>query len=68
MHERKGREGVETGPARTKSPRSDTPSLQELIARIAPESRHPEVGWAPEVGREKVEWRPATAPRVRRHS
>jgi len=41
-------------------------SLDELVARITPENIHPEVDWGPEVGQERVEWRPATAPRVRR--
>ena len=32
------------------------PTLEELVAQITPENRHPETDWGPDVGREKVEW------------
>jgi len=32
------------------------PSLEELVAQITPENRHPETDWGPDVGREKIEW------------
>ena len=32
------------------------PTLEELVAQITPENRHPEVDWGPDVGREKIEW------------
>jgi len=32
------------------------PTLEELVAQITPENRHPEVDWGPDVGREKMEW------------
>ncbi len=32
------------------------PSLQELVAQITVENRHPETDWGPAVGREEVEW------------
>jgi antitoxin MazE len=32
------------------------PTLEELVAQITPENRHPETDWGPEVGREKIEW------------
>ena len=33
-----------------------TPTLDELVAQITPENRHPETDWGPDVGREKIEW------------
>ena len=33
-----------------------TPTLEELVAQITPENRHPETDWGPDVGREKIEW------------
>ncbi|MGA2858865.1 MAG: AbrB/MazE/SpoVT family DNA-binding domain-containing protein [Candidatus Sulfotelmatobacter sp.] len=32
------------------------PTLEELVAQITPENRHPETDWGPDVGREKIEW------------
>jgi antitoxin MazE len=32
------------------------PSLEELVAQITPENRHPETDWGPDVGHEKIEW------------
>ena len=32
------------------------PSLEELVAQITPENRHPETDWGRDVGREKIEW------------
>ncbi len=32
------------------------PTLEELVAQITPENRHPEVDWGPDVGRETIEW------------
>lgn len=32
------------------------PALEELVAQITPENRHPETDWGPNVGREKIEW------------
>jgi antitoxin component of MazEF toxin-antitoxin module len=42
------------------------PTLKELAAQITPTNRYPEVDWGSDAGREKVEWRVATARRVRR--
>lgn len=33
-----------------------TPTLEELVAQITPENRHPETNWGPDVGREEIEW------------
>jgi antitoxin MazE len=33
-----------------------TPTLEELVAQIKPENRHPETNWGPDVGREQIEW------------
>jgi antitoxin MazE len=33
-----------------------TLTLEELVAQITPENRHPETDWGPAVGREKIEW------------
>jgi hypothetical protein len=41
------------------------PSLEDLVAQITPENRHPELDWGPPVGREKEFWS-VTTPRVRR--
>jgi antitoxin MazE len=32
------------------------PTLEELVAQITPENRHPETDWGPDVGREKIKW------------
>lgn len=32
------------------------PTLEELVAQITPENRHPETNWGPDVGREEIEW------------
>ena len=32
------------------------PTLEELVAKITPENRHPEVDWGKPVGKEVVEW------------
>ena len=32
------------------------PTLEELVARITPENRHPETDWGKAVGKEEVEW------------
>jgi antitoxin MazE len=34
----------------------ETPTLEELVAQIRPENRHPESKWGPDVGREEIEW------------
>ena len=31
-------------------------TLEELVAQITPENRHPALDWGPPVGREKIEW------------
>lgn len=43
-----------------------TPSIDELVAEITPENRHPEVDWGRPAGREKEAWTVATAQRLRR--
>jgi antitoxin MazE len=32
------------------------PTLEELVAQITPENRHPETQWGPDIGKEIVEW------------
>jgi len=32
------------------------PTLEELVAQIAPENCHGETAWEPDVGKEIVEW------------
>ncbi len=45
----------------------NTPSLEELVAQITPENRHPEANWGPDIGREKGVWNSASSRRIRRH-
>lgn len=41
-------------------------TLEDLVSRITPENRHPEVDWGPDVGRERIAWRVPRARRTRR--
>ena len=37
-------------------PAEEVPSLEELVARITPENRHPETKWGRDRGKEIIEW------------
>lgn len=37
-------------------PTERIPTLEELVAQITPENRHPETKWGRAVGKENVEW------------
>ncbi len=37
-------------------PAEQVPTLEELVAKITPENRHPETNWGRDRGKEIIEW------------